>query len=135
MFSLSNSLSLYLSITGLSCLERIGMRKEFEYLLYQYDVDFYLSGHYHSYMRSCAGLYKGICNNGGPIHITIGTAGAQLDDNVPLRTKILWTEMYLTQWGYGRITSFPRNNTIQWEFVSDNDGAVKDKIILSKEIS
>ena len=38
------------------------MRKEFEYLLYQYDVDFYLSGHYHSYMRSCAGLYKGICN-------------------------------------------------------------------------
>jgi hypothetical protein len=56
----------------------IGMRWEFEDLLYDYDVDLYLAGHYHSYLRTCDGLFLDKCNNGGPTHITVGTAGAML---------------------------------------------------------
>ncbi len=107
----------------------IAMRKEFEHLLYQYNVDLFISGHYHSYMRSCAGLYRGVCNNGGPTHITVGTAGAELDD-VPL-LKTQWAEKYIAQWGYGRITSFS-NNTLLWEFVSDNGDRIKDSVMISK---
>jgi len=108
----------------------IGMRNEFEDLLYNYGVDLFISGHYHSYMRSCAGLYKGICDNGGPVHITVGTAGAELDDAPLLNTR--WGEKYIAQWGYGRITSFS-NNKLLWEFVSDSsDGEVEDAITIFK---
>jgi hypothetical protein len=108
----------------------IGMRKEFEFLLVQYNVDLFLSGHYHSYMRSCAGLYQSICNNGGPIHITVGTAGAELDRGIPL-LRNGWTEAYLLEWGYGRITSIS-DNELKWEFVTDIDGKVQDSVTISK---
>jgi len=52
------------------------LRTNFENLLKRYNVDLYLAGHYHAYFRSCPGLYKNKCNNGGfTTHITIGTAG------------------------------------------------------------
>ena len=107
----------------------IGMRHEFEHLLNEYDVDLFLSGHYHSYMRSCAGLYNSQCDNGGPIHITVGTAGAALDSDPLLKTN--WVEKYLVQWGYGRITSIS-DNQLLWEFVSDTDGMINDRIMISK---
>ena len=107
----------------------IGMRNEFEDLLHKYDVDLFLSGHYHAYMRSCSGLYKGKCDNGGPIHITVGTAGAQLD-NVPL-LRVNWAAKYIVEWGYARVTSVS-NNELKWQFVSDQDGSVKDEITLHK---
>ena len=106
-----------------------GMRKEFEDLLHQYNVDLYLAGHYHSYMRSCSGLYKSKCNNGGPIHITIGTAGAELDNADLLNPE--WAAKYILEWGYGRVTSVS-NNELKWEFISDKDGSVKDHITLTK---
>ena len=108
----------------------IGMRQEFETLLLKYNVDLFLSGHYHSYMRSCNGLYKSKCNNGGPTHITVGTAGAELDNVSLLRKK--WVAKYIAQWGYGRVTSLS-NYELLWEFVSDVDGSVKDQVLISKE--
>ena len=107
----------------------IGMRNEFEHLLSRYHVDFLISGHYHSYMRSCSGLYESKCNNGGPIHITVGTAGAELD-RVPLLT-VDWMDKFIVQWGYGRITSLS-DNQILWEFVSDKDDKVMDQILVQK---
>mmetsp|Transcript_18585 Transcript_18585/g.22772 ORF Transcript_18585/g.22772 Transcript_18585/m.22772 type:complete len:764 (-) Transcript_18585:40-2331(-) len=107
----------------------VGMRNEFENLLYDYGVDLFLAGHYHSYMRSCSGLYKGQCKNGGPIHITIGTAGAALD-RVPL-LRSPWAEKYFVQWGYGRIT-VNDDSSLRWDFVADTDGEVKDTITISK---
>ena len=80
-------------------------------------------------MRSCAGLYNSQCDNGGPIHITVGTAGAALDSDPLLKTN--WVEKYLVQWGYGRITSIS-DNQLLWEFVSDTDGMINDRIMISK---
>lgn len=95
----------------------IGMRREFENLLAEHNVDLFLSGHYHSYMRSCSGLYQSICDNGGPVHITVGTAGAELDNAPLLRER--WMEKYILEWGYGRITSLS-DNELLWEFVAES---------------
>jgi Calcineurin-like phosphoesterase/Purple acid Phosphatase, N-terminal domain len=43
----------------------IAFRFFFEDLLFQYQVDIVLSGHYHSYYRTCGGLYRGVCGNSG----------------------------------------------------------------------
>ena len=55
--------------------------------------------------NSCDGLYQGRCNSGGPIHLTIGTAGAHLDD-ADLETFVNpWTaKVLLSTFGYGRVT-------------------------------
>ena len=107
----------------------IHMRKNFEGLLKRFNVDLYLAGHYHAYFRSCAGLYKGKCNNNGLTHITIGTAGAALDSGPLLRKP--WSEFYSSEWGYGRIT-IENSTALFFEFVSDKDGSTKDSVWLLK---
>jgi hypothetical protein len=73
----------------------IGMRWEFEDLLHDYDVDLYLSGHYHSYLRTftCDGLFRDQCGTGGPTHITVGAAGASLDVAELYRYLNSWDEL------------------------------------------
>ena len=107
----------------------IAMRHEIEDLLVKYEVDLFLSGHYHSYLRSCNGLYQGICGTKGPLHITIGTAGADLDAVELLRRP--WVEYYSAEWGYGKITVH-NESSLHFEFISDQDGAVRDETWLIK---
>ena len=71
----------------------IGMRYEIENLLFDYQVDLVVSGHYHAYLRTCDGLFRSHCHDttheyGGPTHITVGTAGGRLDD----------VDLYETEW-------------------------------------
>jgi len=111
----------------------IGLRYELEDLLYQYQVDLVLAGHYHAYLRSCDGLYRGICNTekqggtySGPVHITVGTAGAPIDSSSVYQQN--WTVTLLYEWGIGRVTVF-NSTVLHWEFVSANpgdEGIVKD---------
>jgi hypothetical protein len=107
----------------------IEMRREFEYLLQKYEVDLFLSGHYHSYLRTCSGLYQGKCGVKGPVHITVGTAGAALDSVELLKRS--WVEYYGAEWGYGKITVH-NETSLHFEFISDQDGAVKDEVWLIK---
>lgn len=80
------------------------LRRAIEDVLVHYKVDLVLSGHYHAYHRTCDGLYRGKCHNGGPMHITVGSAGASLDPALPL-FPVRWTETFIAQeFGYGRIT-------------------------------
>lgn len=91
------------------------MREELEDLLYAYDVDVVLAGHYHEYQRTCDGLYRTRCGTRGPIHITVGSAGAKLDDGFDLVNK--WTDHFIKgEFGYGRIT-VPNNTHLHFEFV------------------
>jgi hypothetical protein len=94
-----------------------------EDVLVKYEVDLFLAGHYHSYLRTCAGLYKNICNNGGLTHITVGSGGAELD-SIGLFDQD-WTESYIQGYGYGRIT-VSNATALHFEFVSAEDGLVLD---------
>jgi len=106
------------------------MRREFESLLIRYNVDLFLAGHYHSYLRTCDGLYKSKCNNGGMTHITVGTAGARLDYGYHLITGLKWTEKFLLEYGYGKVTVY-NSSTIHWSFISshgDYEGEKLDEV-------
>lgn len=113
-----------------SLVER-GLRDEFESLLYQYDVDLVLSGHYHSYLRTCKGLYQNVCDNGGPLYITVGTAGAPLLNTGLYPPYLNSTEKHIISWGYGRIT-IAGSRALLFEFVEDSEGEVKDSVWLVK---
>jgi acid phosphatase type 7 len=92
------------------------MRDRVEDLLLKYKVDIVLAGHYHSYQRSCGGLYKGKCDSGGPTYVTIGSAGAMLD-SMPITPGNRWTaKAILHVWGYGRITIM-NATALHFEFV------------------
>ena len=111
----------------------IALRMEVENLFRDYDVDLVLAGHYHAYHRTCDGLYRGRCDHGGPMHITVGTAGAHLDE-VDLYDNP-WSATFLKQvYGYGRITVH-NATALHFEFVqgaaSENDpeaGQVLDSV-------
>lgn len=112
------------------------MRLEFEDLLFDYKVDVFLAGHYHAFHRTCDGLYRSQCNNGGPIHITVGTAGAKLDEE-PLYDN-QWTAKNIQHvYGYGRVTVM-NASALLFEFVqagrvNDTDaGAVRDQFWVTR---
>jgi len=115
----------------------ISRRFELDDLLKDHKVDLVLSGHYHAYLRTCDGLYNSRCNSGGPMHITIGSAGAEL----------LMVDSYDNQWtdklirgefGYGRV-SVANASALLFEFVKAgpvNDttaGDVHDQVWITRE--
>jgi len=110
------------------------MRHEFESLLIQYNIDLFLAGHFHSYFRSCSGLYKSKCNNGGLTHITVGTAGAKLDTGYVMKNNH-WTETFIKDWGYGKIVVH-NSSALHWSFISShgaNEGTSMDEVWIMKE--
>jgi hypothetical protein len=115
----------------------VAMRYEIEDVLQEYKVDLVLAGHYHSYLRTCDGLYRSKCNNGGPMHICVGSAGAHLD--MALLYPQQWTEVFIEQeWGYGRIT-VQNASALHYEFVkagADGDpsaGKIRDDVWLIRD--
>ena len=118
----------------------IGMRMGIEHLLRDYNVDVVLAGHYHSYHRTCDGLFRGRCHNGGPIHLTIGTAGAKL------RTKNIiypnrWSQKSIMgEYGYGRVT-VSNASMLHFEFVKagpkddNHTGQVLDDVWIARDRS
>ena len=108
------------------------MQRQFEYLLRKHKVDLYLSGHYHAYLRTCAGLYEWKCDNGGPIHITVGTAGRSLLENVTLFPQD-WTETFLPGvYGFGKVTA-TNKTALLWEFIGGDDATVLDHVWILRE--
>jgi hypothetical protein len=110
-----------------------GMRYQIEDLLREYNVDVFLAGHYHMYQRTCDGLYRSKCNNGGPLHITVGSAGASLDYGTSTYPQKWTAQSIYGEYGYGRIT-VANASTLHWEFVkagSENDttaGEIHDDV-------
>mmetsp|Transcript_13572 Transcript_13572/g.22119 ORF Transcript_13572/g.22119 Transcript_13572/m.22119 type:complete len:201 (+) Transcript_13572:1079-1681(+) len=109
-----------------------GMQNEIEDLLYTYHVDLVISGHYHSYFRSCDGLYSHKCANGGPTYITVGTGGAPLDGNTTLLIPNHYTEFFDKEhFGVGRASVF-NATSMHWEFVTVV-GNVTDEVWLTRD--
>jgi len=88
----------------------------FEPLLIKYRVNVAFFGHYHSYERTCP-VAHGNCTKGAPVHITIGSAGAALD-NVPLY-GFAWSEFFDDDWGVGRV-SIANSSCMKWQYVRNN---------------
>jgi acid phosphatase type 7 len=118
------------------------MRGELEDLLYDYSVDLVLAGHYHEYHRTCDRLYRGVCDSGGgPIHVTIGAAGAPLDSFYSASYDNVWTDRYLRGvYGYGRLT-VANDTAMHVEFIRHGDkddplaGAVLDDVWILRDRS
>lgn len=117
----------------------IALRMELEHLLHDYQVDVVLGGHYHAYHRTCDGLYKGQCHRpGGAMHITVGTAGAHLDEADLFENP--WSAVYIKgTYGYGRVTVHNATDML-FEFVrgaaSENDpqaGEILDSIWIHRK--
>jgi acid phosphatase type 7 len=115
----------------------IARRLELDQMLTDYKVDLVLAGHYHSYLRTCDGLRNSKCHNGGPMHITIGSAGAEftLSDMYPNS----WTEKFVMgNYGYGRIT-VANATAMLFEYVKAGDekdekaGSVLDSVWIKRE--
>ncbi|KAL7543835.1 hypothetical protein ACHAXR_013183 [Thalassiosira sp. AJA248-18] len=109
-----------------------GLQNEVEDLLYTFQVDLVLSGHYHSYFRSCDGLYLNKCDNGGPTYATVGTGGAPLGLALGKILPNEYTEFVDKEhWGVGRVSVF-NESALQWEFVAVG-GNVIDEVWLTRD--
>lgn len=119
-----------------------GLQNEIEDLLLEHKVDLVLSGHYHSYFRSCDGLYLHACENGGPTYVTVGTGGAPLDGDGGDMTSPSsssssmipndYTEFFdRAHWGVGRAEVY-NATTMHWEFVAVG-GEVTDEVWLTRD--
>lgn len=104
------------------------IRKNIESLMYAFSVDLFLSGHYHAYFRSCAGLYNGKCNNGGTQYVTIGTGGANQYPEAVIVGG--YTKILTRGFGYGLVTVNGRNS-LTWDFI-DIHGDKVDTFVIEK---
>lgn len=104
------------------------MQQLFEDLLYKYKVDMTLWAHYHSYERTCK-VYKEKCINDGIVHIMVGSAGMGRDWEGWMKKP--WSLFQLSAYGYGRIT-IANSSAMQYEWVANDHGAVKDSVWLYK---
>jgi acid phosphatase type 7 len=112
-------------------------RQELEDLFFDYNVDVVFAGHYHAYHRTCDGLYQNVCNQGGPLHVTVGTAGGLLD--VEPLYKNDWSRVLMeNEYGYCRVSVHNRT-TMHIEFVragaldDPRSGQVLDDVWVQRE--
>jgi len=75
------------------------LAKAVDPVLAKHQVDLFLSGHYHSYERTCP-VSQGVCHPDGsaPVHIMVGAAGATL--SCAPRVPTSWSEAFYCTYGY-----------------------------------
>ena len=116
--------------SSLTRLVAAGMQDEIEDILYMHRVDVVISGHVHSYFRSCDGLYTYKCANGGPVYLIVGTGGDSFE-TFPLLPTIFTEHSDTTRFGVGRATVY--NDTVMhWEFVAVG-GDITDEVWIRRD--
>ena len=104
----------------------IHMRHAIEPLFHKYRVDMVISGHLHSYERTCK-MYREKCVEDGIVYVIAGSAGFILDEvgvwSFP------WSRHYEVEFGYGRVT-VANATELLWEFVRNKDKQVSDSVWL-----
>jgi hypothetical protein len=104
------------------------MQHFMEDMIHKFKVDLGLWAHYHSYERTCPVL-KSKCTEGSTIHIVVGTAGKEFDNNPYMDMD--WSLYREIDWGYGRITVHSKKSLL-WEWIRNKDNVVADKVLLTK---
>jgi hypothetical protein len=104
------------------------LRQYLEPLLIKNHVDVIFSGHYHAYERTCAVKEEKCMSTNeekvlGPIHIMIGSAGAELDDIDYLPKP--WSLNAQQEYGYGRMHIYNSTHA-RFEFLRTRGHVVSD---------
>lgn len=104
------------------------LRAQLEGLLNEYQVDLVVSGHVHSYSRTCNVLDEECipADQGGMTHIIAGCAGHKLTD--VSHDQEPWLEYAAVRFGYGRVT-VNSGDSLLFEMVGE-DGHVYDSVKL-----
>eukprot|EP00281_Chroomonas_sp_CCMP1168_P005804 CAMPEP_0206278652 /NCGR_PEP_ID=MMETSP0047_2-20121206/37539_1 /ASSEMBLY_ACC=CAM_ASM_000192 /TAXON_ID=195065 /ORGANISM="Chroomonas mesostigmatica_cf, Strain CCMP1168" /LENGTH=606 /DNA_ID=CAMNT_0053708421 /DNA_START=110 /DNA_END=1931 /DNA_ORIENTATION=+ len=112
------------------------LREVFEELLYIAEVDVVVTGHHHTYQRTCP-VYKGACTTprfnfsyAGPVHVVVGMAGFATTTNVEDPQPDIFEYVDAEHHGYARVSADPTSFTL--EYVVNDDGAVHDVLALKK---
>ncbi|GIL70681.1 hypothetical protein Vretimale_3776 [Volvox reticuliferus] len=109
------------------------IRTSIEDLLLEYQVDVVVSGHVHTYYRSCSAA-AGKCvsdERKGIVHLVVGTAGHELS-NVEDDQKD-WCDEVINDWGFGRFDV--DGDTLRFSFIRTGDGRVGDSLTLRAKVS
>jgi hypothetical protein len=107
----------------------VALQYEVEDLFYSNNVDLVISGHVHYYLRSCDGLFRGKCDSGGPMHVSVGTGGAPLDGG--RANTIPWVEKYDgDHWGVAKASVLDAS-LLRWEFITVG-GEVADEYLIKR---
>jgi hypothetical protein len=110
-----------------------GLRASLEPLLRSRRVNLVLSGHQHSYERTCT-VYDGVClppDQKGTVYITAGTGGAGLykyPPNVPITGE--YTVAATARWGYLRVEA--NEQRMRVAFVDNLSGGEYDEVVLPR---
>jgi acid phosphatase type 7 len=106
------------------------LRRAVEDMLVERSVDLVLSGHVHSYSRTCP-VYKNKCvgrESGGVMYVTAGTGGRKLSD-VTTHGQFDWLEFAKPVWGYARV-EIDGARSMSIGFVDAKTGKVLDSVVL-----
>ena len=117
-------------------LEGFPMQAAIEDVLYEARVDLVLSGHVHSYERSCR-LYRLQCVADGIVYITIGDGGNReglaAEWTMP---QPAWSRFRLAAFGHGELTAV-NATALEWSWTSNPtlDPAGADSFVLVKGVA
>lgn len=84
-------------------------------------VNLVISGHVHSYYRTCP-LLRGSCNKNGIVYMTIGSAGKQISDLDDREDQPPWMANAQTLHGYGRF-HIRSPSELSFEYVETESGS------------
>lgn len=103
------------------------LRDFMEDLLLEYDVDLTLSGHVHTYYRTCDVRQEHCVQDGSGIsHFIVGTGGHTLSDASDEQKE--WLSMHINDWGFMRFDI--DRDTMHASFIRSATGDVADRVTL-----
>lgn len=108
------------------------LRASLESLFNQYNVDLVVSGHVHSYARTC-NVYDERCVDNldkGTTHVTLGCGGHKLSDVD--HDQYDWLDYSETEFGYGRVTA-DGDHSLRLEYITTDHGEIRDTVTLHND--
>lgn len=110
--------------------DQLTMRQYLEPLLHKYGVAVLFAGHVHAYERTVA-VYKNQQDSTGTVHLTVGTAGAKLNDKW-MEQPYSWSAASMSHHGYGllQITS----SSLSFQLIRSKNDQVADQVTLTRQL-
>ena len=108
------------------------LRQSLEPLVDAAGFDLVLSGHVHSFARSCnaAGLRCVPRSSGGAVHYTLGCGGRKLSGVEGVDDQPAWIAAAEDEWGFLRVDADGASGALTASFVRAGDGTVGDTVVL-----